>query len=111
MNRDAMIDDRTVQEFSGHKDERAFRKYRHTSTEWQREAARRFDALTAPDMEGGSLCGSCAFWAPSLSDPAVGACWSREEDGLLICLADAECDTELYERGATLRQSLLAYSA
>ena len=49
--------------------------------------------------------------APSPSDPAVGACWSKEEDGLLIRLADAECDTELYEKGTTLRQSLLGYSA
>ncbi|MBQ6329027.1 MAG: tyrosine-type recombinase/integrase [Kiritimatiellae bacterium] len=111
MNRDAMIDERTVQSLSGHRDERAFRKYRHTSTEWQREAARRFDALTAPDTAGSSLCGSCSNWAPSPSNPAVGACWAREDEGLPIRLADAECDTGLYEKGTTLRQSLLGYSA
>jgi len=53
---------------------------------------------------------SCALWAPSPSNPAVGACWAREDDDLLIHLADAECDTELYE-DATLRQNLLGYSA
>lgn len=57
------------------------------------------------------VCGSCAHWVQSPGNPAVGACWAKAEEGLLVRASEAVCDRGLYWKGATLQQSLLGYSA
>ena len=57
------------------------------------------------------VCGSCAHWVQSPGNPAVGACWEKSEEALLVRASEAVCDRDLYQKGATLQQSLLGYSA
>lgn len=109
MNRDAHIDGRTVRELSGHKTERAFQTYQHTTSEWQREAARRYDLLTMPD-DGEKRCGCCAHWTQSPNDPSLGACWGSPGQ---VCAMNASdlCDKDAFRQGLTLEQSILRFTA
>ena len=110
MNRDARIDGRTVRELSGHRTERAFQTYQHTTSEWQREEARRFDALTTPNTDA-QACACCARWTRSPEDPAVGACWAEPGESVPVTCANEPCGKDAFKQAMNLEQNLLRLTA
>lgn len=110
MNRDARIDGRTVRELSGHRTERAFQTYQHTNSDWQREAARRYEALTTPNTDA-QVCACCAHWTRSPEDPAIGACWAEHSESIPVTQADLPCDKNAFKQSAGLEQNLIRMTA